>query len=532
MPEDPDACVPQVVTDFLFDLYDSVTLSMLPSEQSKLYLTDLPDLSQKYFSTSPWPSATSIASECNGDPLFLAVYREMTHRHWHSMSRPTVADNMDGWDVYRELFDEILEGTPNFYLIPTWVFEILFEFVYQFQGFCQIKTAVYAAAKKYNLLDTSGAGKDGTELAPSTTSGKHQQLADNLQLLQSNTEAWDVGMVFMYLHRLMAVGFPVEAAVSAASENGPTTIQPVYSYFAAFSAIAKSRLECLLADYTGCLQALDVLHAQSGTAVAKTLDDSPPETIQAVVNSVVAARISLSYHAGVAYLQLRRYQDAAAILTSCASFLQRGFKTGTVRHDQFNKQYERILSLLAILMHICPALSTSTTTTDEAVFRAVREKHPVSKLEASSSLDEWFQSPQFINADSVSGVSMHKHQVALFNKSMEPVVPGKNLRSFLKLYTSLPVAKLAAFHDQSETEFLPLLLSYKARMRQMERSNESESFSGGTYKSALDIHYYVENDTVLIDEAELQRRFETYFCNQIAQVCEIRQDAIAIDPTV
>jgi translation initiation factor 3 subunit L len=273
--------------------------------------------------------------------------------------------------------------------------------------------------------------------------------------------------------------------------------------------------------------------ASCAAVVAKTLDDSPAETIQAVVNSVVAARISLSYHAGGAYLQLRRFQDAAAILTSCASFLQRGFKTGTVRHDQFNKQYERILSLLAILMHICPALSTlTTTTTDEAVFRAVREKHPVSKLEAASSLDEWFQSPQFINADSVSGISTHKHQVALFNKSMEPVVPGKNLRSFLKLYTSLPVSKLATFHDKSETDSLPLLLSYKARMRQMERNSESDSYSAGTYKSALDIHYYVENDTVLIDEAELQRRFETYFCNQIAQVCEIRQDAIAIDPTV
>jgi hypothetical protein len=37
MASDLDACVPAVVTDFIFDLADSVTLSQLPEEQTKLY---------------------------------------------------------------------------------------------------------------------------------------------------------------------------------------------------------------------------------------------------------------------------------------------------------------------------------------------------------------------------------------------------------------------------------------------------------------------------------------------------------------
>lgn len=37
MASDSDACVPTVVTDFIFDLSDSVTLSQLPEEQIKLY---------------------------------------------------------------------------------------------------------------------------------------------------------------------------------------------------------------------------------------------------------------------------------------------------------------------------------------------------------------------------------------------------------------------------------------------------------------------------------------------------------------
>jgi translation initiation factor 3 subunit L len=283
-----------------------------------------------------------------------------------------------------------------------------------------------------------------------------------------------------------------------------------------------SRLECLLGDYNASLQALDVVHTYGDSVIGK--DDNL--TVAETLNSVISARVSLAYHAGIAYLQLRRYKDAASVLLECAATLQRGFKSGSVRHDQFNKQYERILSLLAVLQQICPGLHSAG---EESVWRAVREKHG-SKIEAATSFEEWFQSPKFIAADPASG-TIHRQQVDIFNQEMKPVAAGKNLRSYLKLYTSLPVQKLANFHDVSVPDFVPLLLSYKARLRQKERG-DGDSYSAGTPKSALDIHYYVENDTVFVDEAEMQRRFETYFASQIAQTCEIRQEVVAIDPIV
>lgn len=39
--------VPETVTDFVFDLYDSVTLSQLTEEQSRLYNSVFRDLSSK-----------------------------------------------------------------------------------------------------------------------------------------------------------------------------------------------------------------------------------------------------------------------------------------------------------------------------------------------------------------------------------------------------------------------------------------------------------------------------------------------------
>jgi hypothetical protein len=136
-PTNPDAMIPTVVTDFVFDLFDSVTLSQKPEEQQHLYEHVFPDLSKSYFgSQQSWPSVQAMASECNGNPLFLALYRELAHRQ-QQYNRPTVRDRIEGFHVYKELFDEIiLEHQEEYFLLPTWCFDILNEFLYQFQGYC------------------------------------------------------------------------------------------------------------------------------------------------------------------------------------------------------------------------------------------------------------------------------------------------------------------------------------------------------------------------------------------------------------
>lgn len=506
MPEASDEPVPQAVTDFIFDLYDSASISQLTEEQIKLYRTTFHDLSQKYFTSTPWPSAnSSIARECGGDPLFLAVYREMTHRHWHNVSRPTLSDRIEGWDVYRELFEVILEmSEPTFYLIPDWVFDILNEFVYQYQSFCQTRTAVYALAKKQGILDDNG-NQTGIEIT-----SKQAPSMENLQMLQNHQYAWDVEAVFSYLYRLIGLGI---------KPDKPT---PAATYFCVFGSVVLSRLECLLGDYTACLQALDTVSGIQDRVVPK--DENP--TVAQVLASVVSARVSIAYHTGTAYLQLRRYKDAGVVLAECAGFLQRGFKTGVLRqqYDQFSKLYDRMLCLIAIVQHICPGLPT----TEESVLRAAYEKHG-SKMETAESYEDWFQAPRFILADPAAG-PVNRQQVEIFNQTMKPVSVGKTLRNYLKLYSTLTVQKLASFHDLQVDDFIPMLLAYKQRMRQLERNGDN--YSEGAHKTALDIHYYIDDEKVHVDEPEIQRRFETYFVSQIAQCADIRREARAINTVI
>ena len=101
----------------------------------------------------------------------------------------------------------------------------------------------------------------------------------------------------------------------------------------------------------------------------------------------------------------------------------------------------------------------------------------------------------------------------------------------MKLYTSIGISKLAKFNDQEQDAFAPVLVAFKQRMLQLE-APEGNSFGEGSRKSALDIHYYLVEEMVHVDEAEKQRRFEKYFVAQISQNTEILAEAVSIDTAV
>ena len=180
---------------------------------------------------------------------------------------------------------------------------------------------------------------------------------------------------------------------------------------------------------------------------------------------------------------------------------------------------------MAILHYVCPTQGIL----EDHLVRLIREKHG-SRLEAASSYEDWFQAPKFVSVD--PNVPIARQQGQHFLQEIDPAIANLQLRSYIKLYTSLPVEKLAKFHDKSVEDFLPRILSYKLRTRQMERSGNHESYLEGSWKVALDIHYYMTGNIVYIDEAERQRRFENYFVAQISQASEVCKDALAIDHVV
>ena len=67
--------VPDAIKDFLFDLHDAVRRSTRMEEVQRLYETKLKEITDKFFSQSPWPESKVIASEVGNDEGFLVLYR-------------------------------------------------------------------------------------------------------------------------------------------------------------------------------------------------------------------------------------------------------------------------------------------------------------------------------------------------------------------------------------------------------------------------------------------------------------------------
>lgn len=541
--DDPNSCIPGPLRDFVFDLYQCTRTACNADEQAVLYKETFRDLSSKYFASSAWPATSSISSECGSDPLFLAFYREMTIRHLHSTTRPTVRDRIDGWHVYRTLFDLLLSEAPDaegttkkgsVFIISGWVFDILHEFVYQFQGFCQYRTKVVLnAANK----------------ASSSTTGSNPS-AEILETLSSNRDAWAVETVLFYLHRFLSYA---TLDVLSADDKRPSLL--AYKNLGLFSAVALSRLECLLGDYHQSLVAL--------TPIYETTSNG------AIVNEVFQAKLSLAYHAGVSYFMLRRYKDATTILSGICVILQRGFKTGQLRklsgNEQFMKLQERMIALLAIVTHICPYAKV-----DDALVRLIRDKHSsqLAKIESGEEGYEdlfIFACPKFVspavpnynitsdNTDetavlhSSTGQDAYNLQIKQFMTQMSQQRTLRKLRSYLKLYTSIPIDKLASFNDTSIKEFESYLLCYKHKMNQLEHNKDGQDPMDGAVTCAMDLHYFIQDDLIHISDCKDGSvgsnfdedkdgfrgliKFEHFYLQQVIANEEIRKEVDALDIT-
>ena len=458
-------------------------------------------------------------------------------------------DRIEGWHAYRQLFDLLLKEAPEdgaekkrdeLFLIPDWCFDILHEFLYQFQGFCQFRTTTYCAAAK-------------TADEPEKRSAN---VSDALEILGQNRDAWAVETVLFYLHRLVAVGTQKNASAT-------------YRYLAYFSSVTLSRLECLLGDYKASIAALDVIYDSKAELICVGEDMKTPEEL---VNGVFPARLSLAYHSGVSYLMLRRYKDSGSMLGSICLFMQRGFKvcdllvyesssafpfvkfktsltsycfanfllfqTGQLRKipgsEQFNKLFDRMIALLAIISHICP-----TPILDDSIASIVHDKHAnnLSKIEAGEEGYEdlfVFACPKFVNPavpdysqalkpgceSTPYGQDAYKLQVKQFMNEMETHATLRKMRSYMTLYTSIGVEKLASFNDMKVEQFESWLTCMKHKMNQLENNDKM-----GT---AMDIHYYVADNVVHVDEAEKVRRFENFFMKQIQNNDDVLRQLEAI----
>ncbi|KOM28650.1 hypothetical protein LR48_Vigan561s004000 [Vigna angularis] len=548
--------VPDSVKSFVVHMYRHIREKNV-YEIHQMYESSFQTLSERLFKDTPWPSVDAVAHYVDNDHVFCLLYREMWFRHLYARLTPTLRQRIDSWDNYCSLFQVVLHGVVNMQLPNQWLWDMVDEFVYQFQSFCQYRAKM----------------KNKTE----------QEIA----LLRQFDQAWNVYGVLNFLQALVEKSTIIQileqekegleqfTATDGYDYNGGSNVLKVLGYF---SMVGLLRVHCLLGDYhTGikCLLPIDISQ-------------------QGVYTSVIGSHITTIYHYGFANLMLRRFilvleqcllilpyvikhsecllsllvKDSEWTLPSIDSnpfealcpdltnylfyryveairefnkillyiFKTKQYHQKSPQYEQILKKNEQMYALLAICLSLCP----QTRLVDETVNSQLREKYgeKMSRMqryddEAFAIYDELFSyaCPKFITPSAPSfeeplinyNQDAYRLQLKLFLYEAKQQQLLSGVRTFLKVYSTISLAKLASYMEVDEPTLRTILMTYKHKTHAVD--------SDGKITSNADVDFYIVEDTIHVVESKPGKRYGDYFLRQIVKLEGVinEMDGIKLD---
>ncbi|KAJ1888511.1 hypothetical protein LPJ66_008538, partial [Kickxella alabastrina] len=468
-------------------------------------------LSEKFYAKGSWPEPQYVAALVGDDGVFLTLYRELYYRHIYSRLHPSLETRFRSFENYCDLFNYILnsDGPIELELPNQWLWDIVDEFIYQFQSFCTHRSRV------------------------------SKRTPEELALLKENSQVWNTYSVLNVLYSLiqksnisqqLLVSQQGGDVIEAAGQFG---VRPLYKMLGYFSIIGLVRVHCMLGDYTLALQTLENIELGNS---------------RALFTRVTACHVTVYYYVGFAYLMMGRYADAIQTFVHILTFVSRTkqYQQRSFQFDTVNKKADQMYALLAI------AVSLSPVRVDENIHTYLREKygdqqHKMQRggEEAIDVLSELylFSCPKFIvpnppNYDDIeaasNSVEPQSYQLKTFLREarLQLVVP--TLRSFLKLYTTMGLDRLSTFLDMDAAELRNQLIVYKQRCRQIKWVGGADLLAGEPV-TTTDLDFALQEDMIFIAESRVGRRYADWFIRNTNKVqdminsLENRQKAVIAD---
>lgn len=328
--------IPEPVKQFLFNLFEAIENGNV-FETQNLYENAFPKLSESFYEKKSWPDEKEVAEVVDKDELFMTLYKELYYRHIHARIQggPQFEQRVASFYNYCEFFNYIFLQKPLDLEIPDiWLWELVDEFVYQFQNYTQYRA---------RLTD-----KSEDEL---------EKLAE-----PSNTRVWNILCLLNVLHSLVDMSNIKQQLEATAKNEDPDAVAgdygrlSLYKMLGYFSLVGLLRVHSLLGDYHLAIKILEPIDI----------------TRKSQYTHIPACQISTSYYVGFAYMMMRRYSDAIRTFTSILLYIQRTkqlYSSRSYQNDQINKQTEQMYHLLAICLVLHPQCI------DESIQQVLREKN-------------------------------------------------------------------------------------------------------------------------------------------------------------
>merc|ERR1711962_512576 len=436
------------------------------------------------------------------DEPFLFLYKELCFRHLYARVQggPTIEQRFESYYNYCKLFNYILSAdTPvNLELPNQWLWEIIDEFIYQFQNFTQFRSKL---AKK-------------TE--------------DEIETLKRNPKVWNVHSVLNVLHSLVDKSNINKQLEVYNNQGNPDQVagdfgrHSLYKMLGYFSLVGLLRLHSLIGDFYQAIKVLENIELNK----------------KSLYSRVPGCQITTYYYVGFAYMMMRRYADAIRTFSNILLYVQRTrglFQMKTYQNDQINKQTDQMYVLLAMCLVLHPQRI------DESLHSMLKEKNYAKKMNKmqAGDLSEFeqcftFACPKFLspvppaieeNASDNAGL-IHKEplklQLKVFLDEVNQQMILPTIRSYLKLYTSMPLDKLADYLDISVDELEKHLLCFKHKMRNIVWTKGVSALEG-EFQTESEVDFYIDKNMIHIADTKVDRRFGDFFIRQIHKFEELNR---------
>jgi translation initiation factor 3 subunit L len=492
--------IPDVIKNFLLFLYESIESGNVYNIQN-LYENTFPKLSETYFDKKEWPDGDEVQKIVERNELFMTLYKELYFRHIHARIQggPQFEQRVASFYNYCEFFNYIFLQKPQDLELPDiWLWELVDEFVYQFQNYTQYRA---------RLSD-----KSEDEL---------EKLAE-----PSNTRVWNILCLLNVLHSLVDMSNIKQQLEASAKGEDPDAVAgeygklSLYKMLGYFSLVGLLRVHSLLGDYHLAIKILEPIDISR----------------KSQYTHIPACQISTSYYIGFAYMMMRRYSDAIRTFTSILLYIQRTkqlYSSRSYQNDQINKQTDQMYHLLAICLVLHPQCI------DESIQQVLREKNYNDNMYKMQCGDMevfrnffMFACPKFVSPCPPPFEMMTddfvkeplEHQAQVFMDEVKQQLELPTIRSYLKLYTTLPLQKLASFMDKNErngerdndravSRLSTQLLCFKHKM-----NNVVWTKGGGLegkFQSGSELDFYIDNDMIHIADTKVSHRYGDFFIRKI-----------------
>ncbi|KAK9386211.1 RNA polymerase I-associated factor PAF67-domain-containing protein [Lipomyces mesembrius] len=461
-------------------------------------------LTEKFYKNTPWPDPHGVvASLVNNDQPFVTLYTELYYRHLYAKLQPNLEDRFASYDNYCIWFNYIFDSSsPAEMELPTnWAWDIIDEFIYQFNSFALYRSRI--VRKSHN--------------------------EEEIQQLREHPQTWSTYTVLNVLYSFIQKSRMNEQLEAIKEGRDPDEVagedgsRSLYKTFGYFSIIGLLRVHTLLGDFTLALKTMEGIDLSKKSKYAR----------------VAGAQFTTYYYVGFCYMMMRRYSDAIKAFSHILLYISRtkGFHNRSAQYDSVTKRSEQMYALLAICVALCP------TRLDDSIHTTLREKNgeQLARMQrgGEESLPVFeelfsFSCPKFMSHgppdydNPANNVDPLHHHLKVFMMDVKKTMLVPTLRSYLKLYSTMNIEKLATFLEMDPEELRSALAVFKQKSRQV-RWTEG-SLLDGEVVNVSDLDISLEGDLINISEAKIGRKFGDWFLRNTAKYYAVQDTILNKNP--